>query len=132
MNDDPFIHSSVDPDLPATARAVASSIEALTEQVETLNTRIRRNRRNIGILAASLALDLLLTIGAGLLYSQLRTEQDRIDVVQEQALCPLYDLLISSESQAGRDRYPRGAAAYDQAFVTLRQSASALQCGVPR
>lgn len=121
--------------LAAQAEALTQSVATLAHSADRLNKRTRRSEIIIGLTVLSFLFDITLTI---LLYVGLHDQQDATRtiqavqangaVVRQQVLCPLYQLLISSESPQARAAYPHGPAAYDQAFATLRAGKSALNC----
>jgi hypothetical protein len=57
---------------------------------------------------------------------------DRLDIAQtttrQKVLCPLYEVLISSENPVSRERYPRGPEAYDMIFDILQKSYNFIGC----
>lgn len=107
-------------------------------QFVSLAEKTRSNRRAIAVMAVSLALDILLTLA--MVFSQLqinRTDHqitaltDRLDKAQttqrQKALCPLYQLLLDSKSDAGRAAAP-DKKAYDHAFSVIQSGYDALDC----
>lgn len=121
--------------LAAQAEALTQSVATLTRAADRLNRRTRRSEIAIGMTILSFLFDITLTI---LLYvglhdqqtvtQQIQAVQANGAVVRQDVLCPLYQLLLSSESPQARAAYPHGTAAYDQAFATLRAGKSALNC----
>jgi len=98
----------------------------------------RRNRRMIWAVAISIALDLFLTLlVSGVLIitrdNSQRVEQvtSRLDYAQttqrQKALCPLYEIFISSDTPAARDAAP-DKPRYDHSFMVIREGYNALKC----
>jgi hypothetical protein len=122
-------------ELEARAEALTRSVADLTGAADRLSKRTRRSEIAIGLTILSFLFDITLTV---LLYVGLHNQQSATEAIQavqangaivrQQVLCPLYQLLISSESPQARAKYPRGPAAYDQAFATLHAGQKALDC----
>jgi hypothetical protein len=125
-------------ELAATVRALNGSIERANDvrrELDRLVKRSRTNRKWILLLAASLVLDLALTVSMVFVVGQADRNTHRIDtIVQVQhdaALCPLYRLFISSDTPANADR--AAAQGQDRAerarqFAIIRASYAALHC----
>jgi len=119
-------------------------IEAFTteggKQFVNLAQRARANRRAIWLLGLSILLDLALT--AFMIFSQIQISSNehqigdltnRLDTAQttqrQKALCPLYQLLLDSRSDAARKASP-DPKAYDHAFAVIQSGYNALDCSV--
>jgi hypothetical protein len=131
-------------------------LQELVNQAEQLNTRIgeltegagtqfvslahraRTNRRMIAALAASVALDVLLSVVLIITLAGVKTNDNRISalttrldvsqtVTRQNAFCPLYTVLKGTESAAGRAAAP-DKAAYDHAYAVVQQGYDALGC----
>lgn len=107
-------------------------------ELVSLRQRARSNRRLIWGLAVSLAVDLVLSaVLAGALVQvnrnahRLNQLTARLDTSQtttrKNSLCPLYTLLIASETDAARAAAP-DKAAYDHAVQVIRGGYVALGC----
>jgi hypothetical protein len=103
----------------------------------------RTNRHLIWSLAASLALDVLLTLGLGLGFVQINNNQDdinkitaRLDTAQtvqrQKALCPLYQLFKDSWDTPAKKEAARKAStdpeAFDHAVKVIDEGFVALDC----
>lgn len=138
--------STPDPDrtdeLISLATTLISEIEELSDasgkQLVSLARRARINRLLILATAASVIIDLVLTIvltiiGVGMQHNTDRIDQltQRIDEAQsvqrQKALCPLYQIFLDSKSDAGRKAAP-DPKKYDHAFVVIKQGYDALEC----
>lgn len=119
-------------------------IEAFTQeggkQFVSLAHRARTDRRAIWVIGLSLFLDLALTVTV--VFGQIQTSHNehdistlaaRLDTAQttqrQKALCPLYQLLLDSRSDAGRAASP-DKKAYDHAFSVIQSGYDALNCSV--
>lgn len=110
------------------------------QQFVSLAQRARVDRRSIWLLSVSLLLDVALTVF--MIFSQIQISHnehgitaltDRLDVAQttqrQKALCPLYQLLLDSKSDAGRAA-SADKKAYDHAFAVIQSGYNALECSV--
>jgi hypothetical protein len=113
--------------------------EASGSQFVFLTRRARSNRRMIWAVAASVLLDIALSVVLGISLIQLsgnahRISQltDRLDTAQtttrQKTLCPLYGLFLASENPKSRAAYPQGPAAYDKAYQVIKDGYAALSC----
>lgn len=131
MNDDPLIRpadtsgdlpgsaapvvrrESADPDLPKTAREVATAIGTLITEVKQLN-------RGQVVLKRIIAGLVIVALAAGFtLWQQWETDKE-LRATQERAICPVYNMLLSSANPTSRERWPRGPADYDANLAALR------------
>ncbi|MEU6674749.1 hypothetical protein [Streptomyces sp. NPDC046925] len=107
-------------------------------QIVTLTKRSRTNRRMIWIVIGSVFLDVALTAAMGFGLAQVDQNADRInalthrlDVAQTEtrrgAFCPLYEIFLSSRSDAGR-KAAEDPEAYDRAFKVIEDGYQALRC----
>lgn len=108
------------------------------KQFVNLAQRARANRRAIWLLGLSFLLDLGLT--GFMVFGQVQISSnengishltDRLNTAQttqrQKALCPLYQLLLDSKSDAGRAAAP-DKKAYDHAFTVIQTGYDALDC----
>jgi hypothetical protein len=123
------------PALVEIATALTAKVAGLTEAVVQLDRRANRSGRVLLVAVLGLVLDLVLS--ALVIFTL--TVQDQTDtrledqirqqnIIRQAALCPLYLILINSESPQGRKAFPQGAAAYDEIFTQLRAGRAALGC----
>lgn len=107
-------------------------------QMVTLARRSRRQRNMIWALAASVLLDILLSLGTAAAFVIADRNADRIaelterlntsqTTTRQQALCPLYTLMKDSYSEAGRKAAP-DPEKYDNAYRVIQQGYDALKC----
>jgi hypothetical protein len=115
------------------AGVIATQDEEITklQAVSAANAEtVRRLRRAFALAVAGLVLDMLLTVVAGLLYSNVAGNSHRIDVTQtatDRHLCGMYDLFLDSYNLAS----PGGIAnpdAYEASFTQLEADATEAQC----
>lgn len=124
-------------------RALIAQANALTASVDRLNSDIgeqvvelgrvdKQNHNMIRVLAAVVIVQLVLGALVAISLFGVKSNTDRLDrseiVSRQEALCPLYELFLESKSPQGRDAYPQGPEAYDQAFMTIQHGYDALQC----
>lgn len=107
-------------------------------ELVSLRRRARANRRMIWALSVSLGLDLVLSavLVVVSLHSASNTDRlnaltHRLDVSQTttrtKTLCPLYTLLLSTDTLAAREAAP-DKTAYAHAVMVIRDGYSALGC----
>lgn len=125
-------------DLVVQATILARQVVALTQSVQTLDLRANRSARATRLAMIGLVLDLILSAAVvGVLIGQsgnddeLAAEIDRQARVRVEALCPLYELLMTSENPRSRQSWPEGPEAYDAVFVQLADAYAVLDCGPP-
>lgn len=120
------------------AQEYADLAEANGDQMVFLTKRAQANRRVIWILAVSLFLDLVLSAVLAVALVQVNHNARRLNqltarldtsqtTTRKNSLCPLYTLLIASETDAARAAAP-DKAAYDHAVQVIRGGYSALGC----
>lgn len=122
--------------LSAAAPQLIRGLDALTQdsgrQFVRLARSSRLNRRLIWGLAVSLILDVLLTVGLAVSFSRVDALTERLDYSQtttrRQVLCPLYELLVETNTPANRAR-AADKAAYDRQYATLQRAYAVLSCG---
>jgi hypothetical protein len=107
-------------------------------QFVSLAKRARTNRLLIVATAASVAIELVITIVLILVGVSMQHNTNRIDtltqrldnaqtVQRQKALCPLYQIFLDSKSPQGRKAAP-DPEKYDHAFVVIADGYDALQC----
>lgn len=120
------------------AREYAEMAEANGDQLVVLARRARSNRRLIWVVAASVLLDILMSVALTVSLvqvvgaeHQIRTLTDRLDtqqtVTRRNSLCPLYTLFKASDTPAARAAAP-DKGAYDHAQQVIRDGYTALSC----
>lgn len=124
------------------AEQLISEIEDLAhdsgKQFVSLAKRAKVNRMLITVTAASVLIDLIITVVLTMVGIGWQHNTDRIDslaqrldtqqtVQRQKALCPLYQIFLDSKSAAGRKAAP-DPEKYDHAFVVIKQGYDALQC----
>lgn len=124
------------------AEQLISEIETLAvdsgQQFVSLAKRARFNRMLITVTAASVLIDLIITVVLTLVGIGWQHNTDRIDqlsqrldtqqtVQRQKALCPLYQIFLDSKSAAGRKAAP-DPKKYDHAFVVIKEGYDALEC----
>ncbi|MGW6790069.1 hypothetical protein [Streptomyces chartreusis] len=117
-------------------RQILAEIKVLTdedigEQFVSLAKLGRTNRRMIWALIISFVLTLTMVGGWGLALTRIDNLTQRLDVAQTdtraKAWCPLYTLLLESESPEARAA-AEDPEAYDHAFDVIRDGYDALHC----
>jgi hypothetical protein len=119
------------------AAALSASVgrinEDIGDQVVKLSLMAKKNRRLIKALAASFALDILLTIGLGFGFVQLDKTSSELDAVQKvaqrEALCPLFDIFMQARSEEGKARSTLSPEEYDRAYDRIENGYHAMKCG---
>lgn len=120
------------------AHEYAGLAEESGVQIVSLTRRAQLNRRMIWVVAVSVTLDIVLSVVLGVDLVQVsRNDRSigalthRLDTSQtttrKNSLCPLYTLLIASETPAARAAAP-DKAAYDHAAAVIRGGYAALDC----
>jgi hypothetical protein len=130
------------PTLITLAEQLIAEVDELSKdsgkQFVSLAKRARTNRMLISITAASVMIDIVLTIVLTVIGVGMQRNTDRIDqltqrldqaqtVQRQKALCPLYQIFLDSKSAAGRNAAP-DPKKYDHAFVVIKQGYEALNC----
>lgn len=109
------------------------------KSVESLNTKMRRNKHIMWVVIASLIVDIAITVGLTLTVNNTQQNSERIDkitqrldynanVQRKKVLCPLYEIFVNSRSEAGKAQYPQGPEAYDKTFDSIQGQYDALNC----
>ena len=129
-------------ELAALAAQLIAEVDELSRdsgnQFVSLAKRARTNRLLIIATAASVLIDLVITvilaiIGAGMQQNTNRIDAltQRLDTAQttqrQNALCPLYQIFLDSKSAAGRKAAP-DPQKYDHAFTVIADGYKALDC----
>jgi len=119
------------------AQALADTVGVLAEAVDKLNTRTNKTERTTIWVALGLAVDLVLSVAVAVLVSsQISVASDvqlavaRESATRQDALCPLYGLLLGSYNPSSR---AEGAARdqYNEAFQVMRGAYNSLDCTNP-
>lgn len=123
--------------LTSQAKALADTVEKCIVAIDGLDRRSTRNERVVVATVFGLALDVVLSILVAFLVSnlfgvngQLQAAIAREAVVRQQALCPLYGLLLGSYNPTSRAE-GKDRDSYNAAFVTLRDGYNVLDCVNP-
>lgn len=123
--------------LAAQAHALNENIARLKLSVEQLDRRAGRSERVTLAVTLGLLLDLVLSVVAAFLLSTQYHTNDRLEEAidreartRQDALCPLYSLIVGSYNPNSR---PEGPArdAYNGAFTELRAAYEVLECTSP-
>lgn len=117
------------------ATEVSKTRQSLPEVIRALDRRTLILRRLLIVGLMVLGLDLGFTgLGGWLLYrdnqltQQVHAQQDAAARLRHLTLCPLFDILLSTDSAQARDTAPRGTAWYDDAFHRMHVGYTALDC----
>lgn len=101
------------------------------KQFVTLAVKARRNRQLIWVVGASLLLDIVLSVVVAWAVVQVQHVTHRLDVAQtttrQKTLCPLYTLLLASDTPAARTASP-DKAQFDHTVQVIRDGYAALDC----
>lgn len=123
--------------LAAQAHALTENIAQLKLSVEQLDRRTGRSERITLGVTLGLLLDLILSVAVAFILGaqyntndQLQFAVDREAKTREEALCPLYALLVGSYNPSSRAEGP-ARDAYIEAFKHLRTAHAALDCTTP-
>lgn len=120
--------------LAAHARALTDNVAQLKLSVEQLDRRTGQNEKVTVAVVVGLLLDLVLSVVAAFLLATQYSTNDRLQAAieretktREEALCPLYGLIVGSYNPTSR---AEGAArdAYNAAFDRLREAYAVLEC----
>jgi hypothetical protein len=119
-------------ELTAAAEEIVEAVNKLNRetggQLVSLSVRAKRNRTMIWGLAASLFLDLLLTIFMVVVAQQVSDTQQ---MTRNQVLCPLYQQFVNADTPASRElarKNGQDMEARKQAFAVIHKSYDALEC----
>jgi hypothetical protein len=112
------------------AKALADTVGVLAKAVDQLDKRATKGERINVWVSLGLAVDLVLSIAVALVVSGLVGVIDRERSTRQDAMCPLYSLLLGSYNPSSRaeggDRDT-----YNQVFITLQRSYDSLDCDDP-
>lgn len=124
-------------DLTAQARVLADRVGALSTAVEQLDRRTNRSEKVVIAVIIGLLLDLVLSVTVAVVLLQLRDNDAQIAATQEReqhtrqdALCPLYSLILGSYNPESRPEGPARQTYIDQ-FKVMREAYDALDCTAP-
>lgn len=119
------------------AQALADTVGVLASAVDNLNKRTGKTERTTIFVALGLAVDLVLSVAVAVLvwsqisvYGDVQTAIARESSTRQEALCPLYGLLLGSYNPASR---AEGTARdqYNEAFRVMRIAYDTLDCVNP-
>lgn len=122
--------------LTSTARDLSKRVAAMdrdaTDRTQVLARQVRRSRTMLRWLVAAAVFELVLAALVTVALCGVESNTQRLDtqttVSRQKALCPLYQLLIERDTKRARD-VATDKAAYDRAYVVIREGYSALECG---
>ena len=124
-------------ELAVQAQALADTVGVLAEAVDNLNRRTNKTEKTTILVALGLAVDLVLSIAvAVLVWSQITVSSDlqaaiaRETSTRQDALCPLYGLLLGSYNPTSRAEGP-ARDQYNEAFQVMRAAYNSLDCESP-
>jgi len=124
-------------ELATQAKALADTVGVLAEAVDNLNRRTNKTERNTILVALGLAVDLVLSIAVAVLVtSQISVAGDlqsaiaRETSTRQNALCPLYGLLLGSYNPDSRAEGP-ARDQYNKTFQVMRDGYDSLDCANP-
>lgn len=119
------------------AKVLADTVGSLALAVDQLDRRTNRSERMTIAVAFGLVIDLVLSIAVAVLIGNLFTINGQLQqsiareaTTRQQALCPLYGLLLGSYNPTSRAAGP-DRDAYNKAFITLRDGYESLDCASP-
>lgn len=119
------------------AQALADTVGVLADAVDNLNRRTGKTERTTIFVVLGLAVDLVLSVAVAVLVSsQISVSGDvqaaiaREASTRQDALCPLYGLLLGSYNPTSR---AEGTARdqYNEAFRVMRGAYDSLDCATP-
>lgn len=120
-------------ELTAAAEELVDNINKLNRetggQLVALSYRAKRNRMMIWALAASLLLDVILTLFVVNLTYKVASVQN---VTKSQVLCPLYQQFVNADTPASRElarKNGQDLVKRDEAFRVIHHSYIVLGCG---
>lgn len=116
------------------AQALASNLSALSKAVEKLDTRSNRNEKITFVAVIGLVLDLILSVIVAIVLSNqvstagsLQATIDREAQTRQQALCPVYGLVLGGYNPNSRAAGP-DRDAYIQSFKVMTDAYDTLDC----
>jgi hypothetical protein len=119
------------------AQALADTVGVLATAVDNLNQRTGKTERTTIFVVVGLVIDLVLSVAVAVLVSSqvsastdLQSAVARETSTRQDALCPLYGLLLGSSNPTSR---AEGSARdqYDEAFRVMRRAYDTLDCANP-
>jgi hypothetical protein len=117
-------------ELAARANALAEKVGELSLAVAQIGRRTDRSEKLTLAVGLGLALDLVLSAIVAFALHSLYEVKDREDATRQQALCPLYSLILGSYAPntrpAGEERDK-----YEAAFVEMGNAYASLNCRGP-
>lgn len=121
---------------PEDVHDLVEAVDRLNDESDDHFTKIakmyKRSRRLMVAVTIGLLLDITITVLLGFGFYSLGSLTDKVDysqtVTRHQVLCPLYQILINTESAQGRARFPAGPEAYDKVYEQLNRSYMFLNC----
>lgn len=124
-------------DLTAQAKVLADRVGGLSLAVEHLDRRTIRSEKVVAAVVVGLLLDLVLSVVVAVVLVQLNNSNAEITATQlreqhtrQDALCPLYSLILGSYRPESRPEGPDRQAYIDQ-FKVMREAYAALDCQTP-
>lgn len=114
-------------ELAARASALADKVSGLSLAVAQIGRRTDRSEKLTLAVGLGLALDLVLSAIVAFALHSLYEVKDREDATRQQALCPLYSLILGSYAPTSR---PEGEERdkYEAAFAEMRDAYASLNC----
>lgn len=116
------------------AAALTEKMGVLTDAVLELDRRSNRNQRVVIGVVFGLLVDLVLSVAVVLTLASLVSTNDRVQAAidreaatREQALCPLYSLIVGSYNPGSRAEGP-DREQYEKTFVAMRAAYDSLDC----
>lgn len=122
-------------DLARAAEALSAKLDAIREgaDVSTLGLakEVRRDRRIVRLLVACVASVLAMAPFVGIALNNTYKNTDALKtsatVNRQKALCPLYEMLLATNTKMARER-AHSKEDYDRAFKVISDGYAALQC----
>lgn len=119
------------------AQALADTVGVLADAVDNLNQRTGKTERTTIFVALGLAVDLVLSVAVAVLVSsQISVAGDvqvaiaREKATRQEAVCPLYGLLLGSYNPASRAAGP-ARDQYELSFRVMWAAYDTLDCNNP-
>lgn len=122
-------------DLIRAAEALSARLDAIREGADIstagLAKEVRRDRRIVRLLVACVASVLVMAPFVGIALHGMYENTDRLDtsvtVNRQKALCPLYEMLLATNTTMARER-AESKEDYDRAYKVISDGYAALQC----
>jgi hypothetical protein len=119
------------------AKVLADRVGGLSAAVEQLDRRTNRSERVVIVVTIVLALTIITAIALGVAFIQLRANAEDVAVTQareartrQEALCPLYSLILGNFNPESRPEGP-DREKYIEQFDVMRRAHRALDCAGP-